>query len=244
MAMREEVHAASRCSRTRRKPSSPANVVAVVRHDASGVGQIYGYFTGSASDIEVRNALTERLPVFMVPTRLMCVEVFPLTPNRKIDRKALPEPGAAPAPAPLSAPPEGGSDAATETSSGADIGIDEIAAIWQRVLNVSGIQPGDNFFDLGGHSLLAIEMHRTMKAELGLKSLSIADIFRAPTLGGLHGVIAKKAGGAPKRPALRAAIPDGATKTPKVAEAQPQAAPESATMSKRRALRANRITGA
>ena len=87
-------------------------------------------------------------------------------------------------------------------------------------------------------------MHRTLKAELGLKSLSIADIFRAPTLGGLHAVIAKKAGGAPKRTPLRTGTPHGAVETPKVAEARPQAAPEPGTMSKRRALRANRTTGA
>ena len=71
--------------------------VAVVRHDASGVGQIYGYFTGTASEADLRGALTDRLPVFMVPTRMTRMEVFPQTPNRKIDRKALPEPGAAPA---------------------------------------------------------------------------------------------------------------------------------------------------
>ena len=135
---------------------------------------------------------------------------------------------------------ETGPATAPETAPDGAVGIDEIAAVWSRVLNVPNIQPSDNFFDLGGHSLLAIEMHRTMKAELGLKSLSIADIFRAPTLGGLHAVIAKKAGGTPKRAPLRTATPNGGPETPKVAEAKPQAAPENATMSKRRALRANR----
>jgi hypothetical protein len=123
--------------------------------------------------------------------------------------------------------------------------MEDIAGVWQRVLNVANIQPSDNFFDLGGHSLLAIEMHRTMKSDLGLKGVSIADIFRAPTLGGLHAVIAKKAAGrAPRMDPLRTAAPAGAVDTPKVAEAAPQAAPEAATMSKRRALRANRTPGA
>jgi natural product biosynthesis luciferase-like monooxygenase protein len=220
--------------------------VAVVRHDASGVGQIYGYFTGTATEGEVRTVLTDRLPIFMVPTRIMGLEVFPLTPNRKIDRKALPEPGEAAAkataPAPAPKAPETGTDAAP---TGDTVTMEDIAGVWQRVLNVANIQPSDNFFDLGGHSLLAIEMHRTMKSDLGLKGVSIADIFRAPTLGGLHAVIAKKAAGrAPRKDPLRTAAPAGAVDTPKVAEAAPQAAPEAATMSKRRALRANRTPGA
>lgn len=210
--------------------------VAVVRHDASGVGQIYGYFTGSANEDDVRNALMDRLPVFMVPTRIVQVSVFPLTPNRKIDRKALPEPRAARATQPVS-------ETVTDTPAAGDaeVAIEDIAAIWQRVLNVPAVQPSDSFFDLGGHSLLAIEVHRTLKAELGLKGLSIADIFRAPTLSGLHRVIVKKASGAPKRaptaPAPR--FPDETRQRPK--DEQPTV-PENAAIAKRRALRANRST--
>ncbi|MEO1537844.1 MAG: MupA/Atu3671 family FMN-dependent luciferase-like monooxygenase [Pseudomonadota bacterium] len=215
--------------------------VAVVRHDASGVGQIYGYFTGSTTETDVRGALTGRLPIFMVPTRITQMDVFPLTPNLKIDRKALPEPVALAAKLVAEVP----RTQVTETTSDApptalsEVGVDDIANIWKRVLNVPAVQPSDSFFDLGGHSLLAIEVHRTLKAELGLTGLSIADIFRAPTLSGLHAVIAKKAQDAPKRAPV-APTPGNSLETPKmVQEAQPEV-PENSAIAKRRALRANR----
>jgi len=53
------------------------------------------------------------------------------------------------------------------------------------VLGVSQIAPNDNFFSLGGHSLLAVQAHRELKAIFGPAKLSITDIFRFPTLGGL-----------------------------------------------------------
>ena len=102
-----------------------------------------------------------------------------------------------------------------------------IAALWQRILGVPKVQGSDNFFDLGGHSLLAISMHREMKATFGLTTLSIADVFRAPTLAGLHAVVAEKAA-----KAAPAATPSA---TP------PAPAPEDKeVMSKRKALRASR----
>lgn len=199
--------------------------IAVARHDTSGVAQIYGHFTGATSKNAVRNALIKRLPVFMVPTKITGGEVFPLTPNCKIDRKALLKPRratakvTAPAPAPELADPDPGSE----------VTMEDITAIWQGALHVLAIQPSDNFFDLDGHSPLAIEVHRTMGADLGRKGLSTADIARARTLCG---------------DPLHTSAPTGMAEMPKVTKARAQAVAETATILKRRALRANRATGA
>ena len=81
-----------------------------------------------------------------------------------------------------------------------------------------------------------------MKAELGLKGLSIADIFRAPTLGGLHGILAAKAG-APAKPRQKVQKPE-ASSTPAPAVAAPPPVEENSLVSRRRAMRTGRSAGA
>jgi hypothetical protein len=210
-----------------------SQAVAVVREDASGVGQILGFVTGSVDERALRKSLADRLPAFMVPARLTVLERFPQTPNGKIDRKALPDPAmtrAVPAPERVTA------DASAGASS--TVTMEEIGAVWARVLNVPAPSAGDNFFDLGGHSLLAIEVHRLMKSELGIKGLSIADIFRAPTLSGLHAVVQRQgvktvrsSGTGEPRPEERPA-PSAQVVTRPVTD--------EALVSRRRALRAGR----
>ena len=108
----------------------------------------------------------------MVPQHIVTLPAMPLTPNRKVDRKALPPPGASmPVPTAHEAPA---------------LGIEaQLAAVWQRVLGVPSVGAKDNFFALGGHSLLAVQAHREIRAALGTTRLSITDIFRFPTLGAL-----------------------------------------------------------
>jgi acyl carrier protein len=105
----------------------------------------------------------------MVPAQIVFLDRFPLTPNAKIDRKALPRPDdVAPATNGASAPPDG---AAEET----------VAAIWREVLNLPVVGREDNFFDLGGHSLLAVQVHRRLTEQVGPR-LSLTDLFRFPTV--------------------------------------------------------------
>jgi hypothetical protein len=77
--------------------------------------------------------------------------------------------------------------AATENTFTQSSAESAIAAIWSRILGVQGIGARDNFFDLGGHSLLAVQAHREIRADLGVRSLSITDIFRFPVLSALAG---------------------------------------------------------
>ncbi|MEX0278528.1 MAG: MupA/Atu3671 family FMN-dependent luciferase-like monooxygenase [Ruegeria sp.] len=195
--------------------------VVMAREDTPSVVQLVAYMVtdGPVADTTLRKSLSEQLPDFMVPAHFVTLEKFPLTPNKKIDRKALP----APAPRRVHAP------AAAQPSAGGST-QQQVAAIWERILGVSGVTARDSFFDLGGHSLLAVQAHREIRTELNVPSLSITDIFRCPTLTALVDVIDQKTGGSAE------------TKQPEeTAEAKAERAAERQdAMSRRRQMRARR----
>ncbi|RBL69027.1 non-ribosomal peptide synthetase [Pseudomonas sp. MWU13-2625] len=118
----------------------------------------------------LRAHVLERLPEYMVPGAFVRLDALPLTPNDKIDRKALPEPGAD---AVINRPyvaPEG----EVETA---------LAQIWGEVLGVEQVGRHDNFFELGGHSLLAVSLVARMR-QSGLHTDARA-LFSQPTLAAL-----------------------------------------------------------
>ncbi|WP_425039930.1 MupA/Atu3671 family FMN-dependent luciferase-like monooxygenase [Primorskyibacter sp. S187A] len=156
-----------------------------------GTDQLVGYIRGQAEVERLKTALAAHLPPYMVPNVFVALEAFPLTPNKKVDRKALPDPrdvgqnkskppavrqSQTPAPQ-VSMPTTPIGDAKAVQAA--------ISAIWRETLGVSDVQPGDSFFDLGGHSLLAVQAHRTLRTRLGAHDLGIADVFGYPTLQGL-----------------------------------------------------------
>ncbi len=182
-----------------------------------GSDQLIGYVTATSpvSSDHARAVLARDLPEIMVPSQIVTLDRMPLTPNKKIDRKALPVPKreareVSDAPA--------AQKGTTQTT---------IAQVWAGLIGISDIRGDDNFFALGGHSLLAVQAHRDIKAALGAERLSITDIFRFPTLDGLAGHIDK-------------GNDDVAAKAPATPEPV-----KTETMSKRRAMRAGRSkTGA
>ncbi|MET4129018.1 MupA/Atu3671 family FMN-dependent luciferase-like monooxygenase [Roseovarius sp. MBR-6] len=190
--------------------------VVTLREDVPGDPRLVGYLRGTASPETVRNALAARLPAHMRPAHLVRLDAFPLTPNRKVDRKALPAPETR----------KTVSAARPETVTPANSIERAIAAIWARVLGVADIGPQDSFFDLGGHSLLAVQAHREIRAELGVERLGITDIFRCPKLGTLAARVAELRGEAP--------APTPAPAANNRADARAEA------MAKRRAMRAAR----
>ncbi len=115
----------------------------------------------------LRAHVLERLPEYMVPGAFVQLEALPLTPNDKIDRKALPEPGA---------------DAVINRPYVAPQGEIEttLARIWGEVLGVEQVGRHDNFFELGGHSLLAVRLVNLMQ-RAGL-TLSLAELFQHPSV--------------------------------------------------------------
>jgi hypothetical protein len=155
----------------------------VVARAAQGGAQLVGYVVGTDVDEDaLRRALALVLPDIMVPARIVEVARMPLTPNKKIDRKALPAPAAR---------------ATQQTAVQAPVGNTQaaIAQVWSALLGVADIRASDNFFALGGHSLLAVQAHRDIRAALGADGLGITDIFRFPTLEGLAAHLDKQAGG-------------------------------------------------
>ncbi|MDA7429895.1 LLM class flavin-dependent oxidoreductase [Primorskyibacter aestuariivivens] len=211
--------------------------VVVVQNDA-----LSAFVKGRATAATLRAALARDVPEFMVPSRFDTVTEFPLTPNKKVDRKALAErPVAAPKPvvAPVAAP-TGHSVDTSELRT-------QIAAIWTRILGVADITPTSNFFDLGGHSLLAVQAHREMRKALGLTKLSITDVFGYPTLDGLAKRIAE-IGGPRKAPQKRrdepvtvaAPAPANSITPPQSAPANPRAEARRDAMARRREMRARR----
>ncbi|HEX2095543.1 MAG TPA: phosphopantetheine-binding protein, partial [Longimicrobiaceae bacterium] len=118
----------------------------------------------------LRAALRGRLPEYMLPSAYMVLESFPVTPNGKVDRQALP------------APDTGGArDRAYVAPRSA---LEEaLAGMWQEVLGVERVGVHDNFFDLGGHSLLATQLVariRVLRVEVPVRQL-----FQTPTVAGL-----------------------------------------------------------
>ncbi len=183
--------------------------VVIAREDTPGDTRLVAYVTGTTSEAALRTALATRLPDHMRPQHYVTLSAMPLTPNKKVDRKALPKPGTiAPSPARASAP-------ATTPAEGMAA---RIAEIWQRSLGVPRVAPSDNFFALGGHSLLAVQVHRELRSLPGAERLTITDIFRFPTLAALAAHLGDT-GPAPAKP-----VPDRA-------EARTDA------MARRRALR-------
>ncbi|WP_439653511.1 amino acid adenylation domain-containing protein [Pseudomonas rhodesiae] len=119
--------------------------------------------------------LAEHLPDYMVPAQWVLLEQMPLSPNGKLDRKALPKADA--------------SLMAREYLAPQSELEQQVAAIWAEVLHVQRVGLHDNFFELGGHSLLAtqvvVRLRERLHAEFDVKS-----IFTAPTLADFSAYVA------------------------------------------------------
>jgi len=128
------------------------------------------YTSSSLLDVTyLRNKLTKNLPSYMVPQYFTRLDEFPKTPNKKIDRKALPE-------------PDVGSVEVKKVDDGNLSELErQILNIWRNVLNIDSLGINDNFFDMGGHSLLAQSVIQKMNTEIG-NSWKIKDLFLYPTV--------------------------------------------------------------
>ncbi|WP_263139965.1 non-ribosomal peptide synthetase [Pseudomonas sp. RIT-PI-AD] len=115
----------------------------------------------------VKTRLRQQLPDYMLPTHLMVMRRLPLSPNGKIDRKALPLPEAGDMQPAYRA-------AQTEPQR-------QLAAIWQDVLGLEQVGLDDHFFELGGHSLLATQVISRIRQRLGW-DLPLRSLFEQPRL--------------------------------------------------------------
>ncbi|NEW06823.1 amino acid adenylation domain-containing protein [Paenibacillus sp. SYP-B3998] len=127
------------------------------------------YVTDSLSSIsEIREELTKSLPEYMIPAYFVPLAKMPLTPNGKIDRRALPEPTLAHAASHEQAKPQNKME-------------EQLVAIWMKVLAKDTIGIHDNFFEIGGHSLLATKLAFDIFDEFKVK-FPLVEIFNHPTV--------------------------------------------------------------
>lgn len=144
----------------------------VAREEGLNNKRLVGYVVpaeGSIPDLTaLRKFLKKRLPEYMVPSDFVVLDEFPLTPNGKVDRKALP----APAPSVVTADHHVGPSNPVEA---------QLAAMWEEILAKRPIGVRDNFFDLGGHSLLAVRLMRRIEQNFKRK-LPLTTLFEAPTI--------------------------------------------------------------
>jgi amino acid adenylation domain-containing protein len=148
--------------------------VVTVRESAAGEKRLTAYYTwdeGSGERLQaetLRSHLASKLPEYMVPAMYVRLDRIPLTPNGKVDRKALPEPDAEAYVSREYEAPEG----ETETM---------LAEIWSELLEVERVGRNDNFFELGGHSLLATRVIARIRERFGI-GVPIHDLFGRPQL--------------------------------------------------------------
>jgi amino acid adenylation domain-containing protein len=144
----------------------------VIAREAAGAKQLAAYVIPSRVGVaagELRDYLKKQLPEYMVPPDIVFVESFPLTPNGKVDRRALPDPKSV------------GSDVAGEFVAPRNGDETKMAQLWAQVLGKEKVGVRDNFFDLGGHSLLALRLTSRIEKQFG-KKLTLTALIQAPTI--------------------------------------------------------------
>ena len=150
-----------------------AESIVIVREDTPGDKRLAAYIRpkdGQSLDAqEVRDYLKQKLTEYMVPTAIIVLDKFPLTPNGKINRKALPAPEQADIAGDLSyTPPRTPEE-------------ELIASIWADVLGLEKVGVTNSFFDLGGHSLLATQVISRLRDAFDV-DLELRHLFEKPTV--------------------------------------------------------------
>ena len=166
----------------------------VGRRDADRGAELIAYVVAPVADVStaaLREHLAARLPEFMVPALWVRLEALPVTPNGKLDRRALP------------APNRERPDHLTQAYVAPRAGLEsDVAAVFARVIGIDRVGALDNFFDLGGNSLLIMKAFTALRAA-GHAQLSVATMFADPTARGLASALGG-AGKSASRPARRA----------------------------------------
>lgn len=139
---------------------------------SSGHRELLGYYTvrpSSEVDLgELQALLAKRLPSYMLPAHLVRIDAFPLTSNKKIDRRALPAPKA-------------DASLTSATESPATSTEEMLVRIWEADLGLQGVHRSANFFDCGGHSLLVVRLVAAIEKGIGIE-VPMLKVFEWPVL--------------------------------------------------------------
>jgi amino acid adenylation domain-containing protein len=148
-----------------------AEAVVVARGATGAEAELAAYVIPEQEPVPahvLREFAGNTLPTYMIPSTVTTLEAFPLTPNGKIDRQALPEPTR--------------ERSAERELVAAETELERrLTAIWERELEISPIGATDNFFDLGVTSVVAATLFAAIEHELG-NELPLGAIFQAPTI--------------------------------------------------------------
>jgi amino acid adenylation domain-containing protein len=169
--------------------------VVLAREDTPGDRRLVAYVIPAGEPPaarELRRFARRKLPDYMVPSAFVLRDSWPVSPNGKLDRQALPPPAAALArEAAALVPPR----SALERT---------IAAVWREVIGLGEVGVGDNFFEVGGHSLLMARVQTRLGEAIG-RTIPLVELFQHPTIGALathlHGVRAAEPAARLQRPA-------------------------------------------
>ncbi|MFE0592803.1 amino acid adenylation domain-containing protein [Micromonospora echinospora] len=147
-----------------------AEAAVIVREDTPGDKRLVGYLVGPAEPAALKAALKDRLPEYMVPNAFVTLDALPLSPNGKLDRKALPAPVVV-------------REASVALVEPRDDTERLLAGIWSEVLGVPTLGIDDDFFDLGGHSMLATQVvAKIRKADRDTRPVGVMDLFQQRTI--------------------------------------------------------------
>lgn len=150
--------------------------VVLTHPDAAGQNLLVVWFKPKNSELDqeeviqkCKKSVAQQLPEYMIPAIWISMADFPLTPNGKIDRKALPPPGHS-----LTVRNKAIDEETTDLQK-------SIIQLWEEVLQVPDIRLDDDFFQLGGHSILAVKIMVDLEKITG-KKLPLAVLFSSPTI--------------------------------------------------------------
>ncbi|WUI28994.1 amino acid adenylation domain-containing protein [Mycobacterium sp. NBC_00419] len=140
--------------------------VVLTREDHPGHPRLVAYVTGTADPAQIRTRLAQRLPAYMVPSAVVAVPAIPLTPNGKLDRRALPAPAYQP----------------VDTYRAPATPVEEVLAdVYAHTLALDRVGTDDSFFDLGGDSLSAMRVIAAINTTLNTR-LAVRTLFDAPSV--------------------------------------------------------------
>ncbi len=147
--------------------------VVLAREDVPGEKRLVAYVITNqdkaVTSSQLRSFLKEKLPDYMIPFAFLMLENLPMTPNGKVDRRALP------------APEIKGVEEERVIVAPRDVLELQLVKIWEEILGIDVIGINDNFFELGGHSLLVMRLISQLNEIFG-KNLPLVAVFEAPTI--------------------------------------------------------------
>ncbi|MDP2389083.1 MAG: non-ribosomal peptide synthetase, partial [Acidobacteriota bacterium] len=159
----------------------------IIREDRPGDLRLIAYYAirdgAVIEEPALREHLQARLPAYMLPAHYVCLATIPLTPNGKVDTKALP------APALDRVSPEAAAPGSPVER--------ELAAVFAEVLGLAAVPSDESFFNLGGHSLLLLNVQGHITERLGVE-IEMVEFFRHPAIRDLAQLVERRKSGEAK----------------------------------------------